>query len=500
MQLNATDLFLNIKQSAVYNSYWKRIENKLTRVEKNEQKDYISDFFRTYLMCKQNVFISDANTYPEFKTLLQQEITLDHNIENIKLFYNDILKYLEPYLSIKFMDIQPELTIFKEQIFSLKFLQIEVITPFIVNIFVDFLEQKLTTDEVSSSLNLIETYLTRRIICGLDSSGLNKVFAELHKALRSKQSENLGKTYDDCLSAWLLEKNKRTVVLPTNAEITNAIKNLNFYSIKTYNQQFVLAKICDQSKESALLHQISDKTQKLSIEHIMPQKLTQIWKKDLGENWELVYNKWLNTLSNLTLTAYNSEYSNRSFSEKKTMNSGFTQSPFLLNRYVATFNVWNEDSLEKRTLWLAEQIEKIWRFPTTTLPLSIDNDNNNEEFTPYNWETQANMKPMLLLINDDIFEVNKWTDLYQKTLKIISENYPEKFTELINNIDKYDIAGRPLITTDETIPYRAVEISHGIFIEINLGPQSIMSNLKKICEYVGFTETNCPISFTVESR
>jgi hypothetical protein len=382
----------------------------------------------------------------------------------------------------------------------LKFLQIEVITPFIINLFVDFLEQKLTKDEVSNSLNLIETYLTRRIICGLDSSGLNKVFAELHKALRSKQNENLGKTYDDCFSAWLLEKNKRTVVLPTNAEITNAIKNLNFYSIKTYNQQFVLAKICDQSKESALLHQISDKIQKLSIEHIMPQKITPIWRKDLGENWELVYNKWLNTLSNLTLTAYNSEYSNRQFSEKKSMKDGFSQSPLALNRYVATFDIWNENSLEKRTLWLAEQIEKIWKFPTTTLPLSIDNDNSVEEFTPYTWEVQQYMKPTLFLIGEDIFEVNKWIDIYKKTLQFISENYPEKFAELIDNIDEFDIAGRPLITANETIPNSAIEFSHGIFIERNLGVPTIMRNIIKICEYVGFSEDNCPISFTVENR
>jgi hypothetical protein len=298
----------------------------------------------------------------------------------------------------------------------------------------------------------------------------------------------------------MLETKGRTVVMPTIAEVTNAIKNLNFYNIKNYNQQFVLAKICDQSKESSLLHQISDKTQKLSIEHIMPQKLTPIWKKDLGENWELVYSKWLNTLSNLTLTAYNSEYSNRSFSEKKTMTGGFSQSPLSLNRYIATFEDWNENSLEKRTLWLAEQIEKIWKFPTTTLPLSIDNDNSVEEFTPYTWEFQPYMKPVMVLIDEDIFEITKWIDLYKKALQFISDNYHEKFAELIDNVDAFDVAGRPLITTDETTPNRAGEISHGIFIELNLGVQSIMQNLKKICEYVGFTENNCPISFTVENR
>ena len=47
----------------------------------------------------------------------------------------------------------------------------------------------------------------------------------------------------------------------------------------------------------------------LTIEHVMPQTLTQEWKESLGDDWELVHNKYLHTIGNLTLTAYNSDYS-----------------------------------------------------------------------------------------------------------------------------------------------------------------------------------------------
>ena len=49
----------------------------------------------------------------------------------------------------------------------------------------------------------------------------------------------------------------------------------------------------------------------------MPQTLSDAWKKDLGENWQHVYDTWLNTIANLTLTGYNSRYLNKRFIEKK---------------------------------------------------------------------------------------------------------------------------------------------------------------------------------------
>lgn len=110
-------LMLNNEEARniVYKDYWKKIENKLTRVENGKQVDYISDFFRTYLMCKQNEFVSDADTYSSFKKLLEK--IKDDDIESIKTFYNDVMKYLLPYLSIKFVEISPQLEMFDEQIF-----------------------------------------------------------------------------------------------------------------------------------------------------------------------------------------------------------------------------------------------------------------------------------------------------------------------------------------------------------------------------------------------
>lgn len=54
-----------------------------------------------------------------------------------------------------------------------------------------------------------------------------------------------------------------------------------------------------------------------SIEHIMPQHLTPAWIKELGDSYEEIHDTWLHRIANLTLTAYNSKYSNSTFVEKR---------------------------------------------------------------------------------------------------------------------------------------------------------------------------------------
>ncbi len=72
-----------------------------------------------------------------------------------------------------------------------------------------------------------------------------------------------------------------------------------------------------------------------SIEHIMPRELTPAWIKDLGDNYREIHETWLHRIGNLTLTAYNSRYSNKTFKEKKTMENGFEDSGIRMNNYIA---------------------------------------------------------------------------------------------------------------------------------------------------------------------
>ncbi|GAG44693.1 unnamed protein product, partial [marine sediment metagenome] len=104
---------------------------------------------------------------------------------------------------------------------------------------------------------------------------------------------------------------------------------------------------------------------KLNIEHIMPQTLSVKWKESLGENWEEIHNKYLNTLGNITLTGYNSKMSNKPFLEKRDIEKGFKDSKLSLNKFLRNLDYWNADTITRRVNKLKDIALKIWSYPTT---------------------------------------------------------------------------------------------------------------------------------------
>jgi predicted transport protein len=103
-------------------------------------------------------------------------------------------------------------------------------------------------------------------------------------------------------------------------------------------------------------------TTRYSIEHILPQneRLSLAWRNMLGASWKEVHRTWLNRLGNLTLTGYNSKYSDRPFEEKKAIAGGFADSSVRLNKFVRDQKVWTATQLKKRTQMLAERAVECW--------------------------------------------------------------------------------------------------------------------------------------------
>ena len=102
-----------------------------------------------------------------------------------------------------------------------------------------------------------------------------------------------------------------------------------------------------------------------TIEHIMPQNevVPKSWREALGDDWKRIHETWLHTLGNLTLTGYNSEYSDKSFAEKRDMEGGFAQSPLKVNADLGTLSEWNEVAIKARAERMAEAAVKVWSPP-----------------------------------------------------------------------------------------------------------------------------------------
>ena len=80
----------------------------------------------------------------------------------------------------------------------------------------------------------------------------------------------------------------------------------------------LLLKILENGIDS--LKETVNITKDVTIEHLMPQNRdNEEWHKEIGDNFYYVWDKYIHTLGNLTLTGYNSELSDKSFMEKRNM-------------------------------------------------------------------------------------------------------------------------------------------------------------------------------------
>jgi hypothetical protein len=101
-----------------------------------------------------------------------------------------------------------------------------------------------------------------------------------------------------------------------------------------------------------------------TIEHILPQTLSQEWKDALGSEAEKVHQTLVNTFGNLTLTGYNSELGNLPFIEKK---SKLENTHIELNRWIIQKPCWGAPEIEERAKSLLEIANKIWLAPLDTI-------------------------------------------------------------------------------------------------------------------------------------
>ena len=101
-----------------------------------------------------------------------------------------------------------------------------------------------------------------------------------------------------------------------------------------------------------------EQTDQITIEHIMPQTLSDEWKEYLGSDWSDIHTDWLDTVGNLTLSGYNPELGNKPYWEKQQL---LLDSNFALSKSLEDFECWCAGSIETRANELSERALDIWK-------------------------------------------------------------------------------------------------------------------------------------------
>jgi uncharacterized protein with ParB-like and HNH nuclease domain len=364
-------------RNQVYEKYWSIIEESLV----DANKDHITDFFRSYIISKRQAVVRLDAVYPEFKKQFDKNVGEAQEEDKIDTFYTDIVESLGFYKLLKLIDtsdFEPKYKGISETIFKMRYLQIDLYIPFAMNILRHHAAGELTDSKLEDAFNLIETYFSRRIVSGIDTTSVDRFLASLHKDVLSYQNASPDADYVEVLRYILLNRIGQTR-MPDDTEYENAIRTRDAYYQRNSFLIYVLTAAEESSKEAVhTLHQISDGKLKLTIEHVMPQTLaSKDWQAMLGDDFERIHRDYLHTLANLTLTGYNSEYSNRPYLEKMNLEVkdkktgevhkvGFADSKLPLNEWIARHDVWNEETLKERQDWWVKSLKKVWALPTTS--------------------------------------------------------------------------------------------------------------------------------------
>ncbi len=326
-------------QTQLYQQYWRPMEVEFGQ---DGYRDHFDNFMRHYLTVRTGEVPRIDQVYVAFKAYASSKQAA--GVERLMGEILDYSRYFIRYVLGQETDLELA-TAFRD----LRDLRMGVEYPLILELYADFESGQLSKADFAEIIRLIESYIFRRSVCEIPTNSLNKTFATFSRDL--KKDQYLASAQVKFLS---LPSYKR---FPTDEEFKRQLQIRNMYNIR--NQSYWLRRIENLGRKERVA------VEEYTIEHIMPQNedMRTEWREMLGEDWLRIHATYLHTLGNLTLTGYNSEYSDRPFLDKRDMTGGFAQSPLRLNEGLGQLDVWNEAQIKFRAESLAELAVQIWRFP-----------------------------------------------------------------------------------------------------------------------------------------
>lgn len=454
------------QQSNYYEKYWNKIE-----IHTNYD---VSLFVRDYLSLKQQLIPAMSKVYFTFKGYVEE------NGGDIEPLLQELLNYSKWYeILLLGNTVDRELN---ACIFRLNHLETTVTRPFFLEVLRLHATGTLSLSEVKEIFLLTENYLFRRMICNLPTSALNKIFLLLHREII--RYDGTDDRYLEKFKYALTSKSDRGR-FPNNEEFVEAFSTRPIYQMNSKNKIYILERFENFGTVEVqnVYKQCDDGV--YSIEHIMPQHLTPAWIKELGdEKYEEIHEIWLHRIANLTLTGYNSKYSNSAFKEKRDMKNGFIDSHLYLNNWIGKQGNWGLAELEMRNELLMQRALTIWALPATdftpsekqidTFSLDDEVDLSGREIIRFGYKNTEQ-------------PVASWIDMFEQVLKILHAEDKSVLSRLAYTKDEVNEL-QVYVSNNPKDLRMALEIDQDIYVEKNTSTSAKIALLRKIFKAYGVNE------------
>ena len=463
LDLSLADLVRNYllmddeNQDELYENYW-------SEIEKNVGYRNLGDFVINFLNSQITKAVNTKNAYRLFKEHCEQN----------DLSHKDVLQQLKR-TSRYYGAFIGENNYYSKEITgylrSFCIIKQTTVLPLIFKIFTDFEDRHIDEETLCKVLDYLLTYYVRITACEI-----NKNLAKFMKSMYDRVIDGI--TYDDYYEKIVVFLNdlKANNRMPSDQEFMSALISKPLY--KKPICKFVLSVIENSTKEHI---DVSN----LTIEHILPQKENAaVWKKEVGENYSSVYEIYLHTLGNLTITGHNSELGTKSFSDKKKIIEANSKA-VILNREVLSADTWNEKTILHRAKILAALLVKEFNYE------DIHSDSIEDTESSFSLDSDLNLtntKPKSFTFIGEYTKVSSWAEVLAKFLTIAYDLNTVLLSDLAAKNYTIPNASNVYITNDKRKLRKGKEIDRsGIYYESNLSANTIASFIRDMLVQMNFS-------------
>lgn len=405
VKLTASDLIRNYilmdinseKQEEYYGKYWKRLERLLSSDAKK-----LESFFRFFLAVKNKTLPNKNAVYKLFVDWFNDNI----NRLEIEDIFQEIVKYAEYYYAVYKQDLKDVNACIREPLKEFRRILSDMPAPLLMEFFNLYKQNFISGEQLKNMICIINSYLIRRSLCGLDTSSITRLFPALLKDILEDCNGNYSNIVE-VLKKNLVNKNVgNAMYMPDDIQLRDLILNANMYNIR-YTLRIFLDKLEHHNNPAPV------DLSALSVEHLMPQTPTSEWYSELGIDEE-TYQRNVHRLGNLTLATKvdNSIMKNNVWSYKNKILA--STSHLKLNEELINVEKWTIDCIDERTNNLIEKIKELYPYPIASADIipkkAIFINSNNIKATGF------------LYLDNGSVEVDVGSELYKFEN---AENYPE---------------------------------------------------------------------------
>lgn len=357
------------EKDEIFKDYWGKFETEFWSHEFKRGGRTTSRLdigLRNFLTAKTGSLIDARRVSEEYR---QWITTTPKRYETVRDELHDLIRHCDLYRGFETAPDDLPSTDFKRIV---RDIDVSTVMPLVQYLELD---AAINPEQRQAALGLLESFILRRLIVGVETKEYNKFFVNIIDEVKKHK----GAEFVSALESKLLAGGGSTRRWPSDQEVTEQVYTRNLYGVmKTSALRLILERI-ELSLRGKKTENLSiDKD--ITIEHVLPEKWYELWpiqgnlipvnvadyptyfaKDEMVQLVELIVDRNLkrHTLGNLSLLnrRANPAAGNLSFDKKKIE---YANSVLRLNRYFDQIESWDENAIRDRAKIMATQICTIW--------------------------------------------------------------------------------------------------------------------------------------------